>query len=92
MGDYIAKIDEFYAKTPLDVDGLAGRAPRRERLREILGTSGAPGSYQTDDLKVAQPPVISGETGGVGSGTITGQLVVVSGASTATQVVTLVTA
>jgi len=57
-------IKNFLTKKPFEeAYGLAGRSPRQEPMRQILGTSGGGGSFQVDQPKVAQPAVQNGEGG-----------------------------
>jgi hypothetical protein len=74
-------VKRFLEKKPFDEElGLAGRGPKQDRMRELLGSTGGSGSYQVDAAKVSPTPVVTGEPGGGGtSPTIPGIIITFAG-------------
>jgi hypothetical protein len=84
-------LKRFFDKMPFDEkEGLRGPHPALEPLRQVMGTGGVVGgvgSFEVQEAKTAQPPVVTG--GGEGSGGATTPLTVIfNGADTTVNFVT----
>lgn len=71
----------FYGKEPFeDKHGLRGPAPEVQGIRQILGTTGDRGAYNTDEPRPAtQPQVLPQSTGTSSTGTTVTLTVILNG-------------